>query len=135
MGEVSEISSTETIEVKAVLDMIALNSDDEYETDSDKGSDGREDEEVFSETIVERILALQDAFPFNLQRRIVRGVRTCYSTGRHVASFAASGLWVVATGGTILLLPLMMEVEKESAAVQQEAQIAVQQQQAQQIVA
>ena len=126
MVALEEITSEEQLKEleKAVL---AEQEDEEedYVTESEAESDT---DSILDETLYERIVALQDAFPFSITKAAKKTWRSVFRAGK----FCGSALWVLATG-SVILLPLAMEFEKEQAAIAQESQMMIQQQQAQQV--
>lgn len=133
----TEISSPS--EEALVLNMETIERDDseDYVTDNEilTEEETEEEEDIFDESIIERIIALQDAIPYSLKSNCSNLLINIYKTGKNILGFVGLSAWIISTGSAILLLPLAMEIEKEAAAVAQETQMANQQQQAQQIVA
>ncbi|XP_064647812.1 mitochondrial import receptor subunit TOM22 homolog [Lineus longissimus] len=85
-----------------------------------------EDDEEIDETLAERLIGLTEMFPKPLRNfsssvldLTQRAIKTSYSYGR-------SGMWVLASSATILVLPLMFEIERsqmEEQQLQQQRQI------------
>lgn len=109
-------------------------SEEEEQNEIEELEDKEDEEEVFNETVIERIIALRDAVPYSLTQNFTKLMNSGYRTGRRALNWIGTATWIITTSAAIVLLPLAMEIEKESAAVAQETQMANQQAQAQQIV-
>ncbi|KAI9345206.1 mitochondrial outer membrane translocase complex, subunit Tom22 [Obelidium mucronatum] len=105
--------------------------DEDFETEEE--DDDFEDDEFESETLLERIAALADIIPPTKRHAIAKAVSNTLSTGFYTAQFAGKGLWVVATSALLVLMPVALEMERESFAIQQENSQRVQATQAAQI--
>lgn len=103
--------------------------------DAALGSDSDEDldDDLADESLLERFAALKDVVSPTARAKVYNGIATAgswtWSTGRFIGSAA----WVIATGALLVLLPVALELEKEAAMLQQEAQARGAQQQAQQV--
>ncbi|KAI9010136.1 mitochondrial outer membrane translocase complex, subunit Tom22 [Hyaloraphidium curvatum] len=113
-------------DVEVVEDGADLN-DSEYETEEEA-----EEEELAApenETLLERIYALADIIPPARRADIAKTSAKVYETGLTVAKFVGSATWIIVTGAILLVLPVMLEVEKEQAVIAQENQMKLSQQQ------
>ncbi|KAJ3327456.1 mitochondrial import receptor protein [Gonapodya sp. JEL0774] len=88
--------------------------DADYETDSDI------DDDLKNETISDRLFALLDIIPPTTRSTISHLAYTTSSYSWWTASIAGKVAWVVATSAAMLLLPVILEVEKEQAALAQQ---------------
>ncbi|RKO84276.1 mitochondrial outer membrane translocase complex, subunit Tom22, partial [Blyttiomyces helicus] len=116
-------------EIAAIPD---VSSEDEDLSEDDL-SDDDEDDNIDEESLLDRFRALADVVPPTTRASIVSTVTQLAAWPWAVAKFAGSAAWVIATGATLVLLPVAFEMEKEVAILQQDAQARMQQQQAQQV--
>ncbi|KAJ3058669.1 mitochondrial import receptor protein, partial [Podochytrium sp. JEL0797] len=91
------------------------------------------DEEFENETLLDRLAALADIIPPTTRHAISSTVSKTFSVSFSSAQFVGKGLWVVATSALLVLMPVALEIERESFAIQQENAQRVQATQAAQI--
>ena len=134
VSKLTEVSASEEalIEQSMVQHKDEVEDEENYLTESDNESDL--DDDILNESVLDRISALRDIISPKTRFACVKGVKRFYGLAVQSAKMAGSGLWIVSTAATILFLPLALEVEKESAAINQESQMLLQQQQAQAMV-
>ncbi|KAI8622417.1 mitochondrial outer membrane translocase complex, subunit Tom22 [Chytriomyces sp. MP71] len=108
--------------------------DEDFVTDDENLQTEEEDDDEFEqETFFERIAALVDIVPPTQRHAVYKSVSQALSTGFSVSQFAGKGLWVIATSALLVLMPVALEIERESFAIQQENAQMVQAKQAAQI--
>ncbi|KAI9349458.1 mitochondrial outer membrane translocase complex, subunit Tom22 [Zopfochytrium polystomum] len=110
--------------------------DEDYvteESDEDEGYDDEDDDDIYNETIFERIAALVDVVPPLSRYRIEKLVGATVRTVQTGFRWAGKGAWILATGGFLIALPVALEYERESFALQQENQQRLQQAQTQMV--
>ncbi|KAI8835694.1 mitochondrial outer membrane translocase complex, subunit Tom22 [Chytriomyces cf. hyalinus JEL632] len=107
--------------------------DEDFVTDDENLQTDEEDDEFEQETFFERLSALVDIIPPTKRHVIYKSVSNTFSTGFAVSQFAGKGLWVIATSALLVLMPVALEIERESFAIQQENAQMVQAKQAAQI--
>ncbi|KAI8923117.1 mitochondrial import receptor subunit Tom22-domain-containing protein [Entophlyctis helioformis] len=115
--------------------IVALANADQ--TDNDNDDDDDEDRHKFNhefkETIGERLAALVDVVSPVTRAKVYTTVSKTVEFSVAAVRTVGSGVWVLATAGLLVFLPVVLEVERETAMIQQEHQQRQQQQQAQQI--
>ncbi|KAJ3058046.1 mitochondrial import receptor protein, partial [Rhizoclosmatium hyalinum] len=94
--------------------------DEDYETEDEEIDEEFDDEDFENETLFERFAALADIIPPTRRHAIYSTVSKTLATGFSTAQFAGKGLWVVATSALLVLMPVALEMERESFAIQQE---------------
>jgi hypothetical protein len=112
-------SAINAINMSAEINQL-INSDDEYEDVSDSESSHSDE---FSESLVDRLAALKDAFPIELQYSMLRSFNSTFRLAKNVAMFMGKAGWVITTATALLLLPGAMELEREHAMFLQESQM------------
>ncbi|KAJ3114090.1 hypothetical protein HK100_001768 [Physocladia obscura] len=111
--------------------------DEDYLTEGDtesEGGDGSESE-FGDETLGERLWALVDIVPPTVRVGVAAAASRGVGAAVRVGVAGGKALWVVATAALLVLMPVALELERESFAVQQENLQRVQAQQAQQLQA
>ncbi|KAI8826265.1 mitochondrial import receptor subunit Tom22-domain-containing protein [Fimicolochytrium jonesii] len=103
-------------------------------TEDDDEDEFEEDEDLARESLLERISALRDVIPPTTRVRVVKTVTRAVEATWGAAQWVGSAAWVVSTAVMLVGLPVALELEREQFVFQQEAQMRVQQQQAQQMV-
>ncbi|KAJ3300201.1 mitochondrial import receptor protein [Borealophlyctis nickersoniae] len=145
MVQLTEVSA----EDRPAVDPLLGDDDDDYEDDDGQYEDIDDDDDaddlddadldadyddISDESLLDRFAALKDVVPPTTRAKIYGGVvkagRWTWGTGK----FLGSAAWVIATGALLVLLPVALELEKEAAMLQQEAQARVPAQQAQQLI-
>ncbi|KAJ3042578.1 mitochondrial import receptor protein [Rhizophlyctis rosea] len=138
------VEEKETVEILAGAD-ITDEDDDQYEdidalddaalsSDNDDLDADEDDDELADESLLDRIGALRDIIPPTARAKVYNGVYNTASWTWSAGRFIGSAAWVIATGALLVLLPVALELEKEAAMLQQEAQARGAQQQAQQLI-
>ncbi|KAJ3070197.1 mitochondrial import receptor protein [Podochytrium sp. JEL0797] len=115
-----------------IVDLRGEEEDDEFITEDEEEFES-DDEEFENETLLERIAALADIIPPTTRHAVSTTVSNTVSIGFSSAQFVGKGLWVVATSALLVLMPIALEIERESFAIQQENAQRVQATQAAQI--
>ncbi|ORX64944.1 hypothetical protein BCR32DRAFT_297875 [Anaeromyces robustus] len=111
-------------EVEGKDNVIISDEEDEYTSSSDEDSDiDEEDEELLS-----RIIALRDIVPPETRARISTTASSLFSKSFDLLKTIGNSAWVLVTAASILALPVVLEIEREQAAIHQENQRAQQQQ-------
>ncbi|CAG8548117.1 334_t:CDS:2 [Diversispora eburnea] len=100
---------------------------DDHESTDDESSDNETASSVssgsssdYEESVFERVLALRDIIPEDTRESISNNVSTLMSFGAKTARFLGNTFWVLTTTALILVMPLALEIEKESAIIQME---------------
>ncbi|KAI8913401.1 mitochondrial outer membrane translocase complex, subunit Tom22 [Gorgonomyces haynaldii] len=101
-----------------------VENDQEYE-------DIDELDNIEDETILERIAALVDVIPPTTRARIYASTQDTLSVAKGVVGGLGTGLWILVTVSLQVVVPVVLELEREQQAIQQEHQRT----QAQQVVA
>ncbi|KAJ3412386.1 mitochondrial import receptor protein [Chytridiales sp. JEL 0842] len=101
----------------AAMDSAEEDDDDEGSLDDDSDDD---DDEFLNETFADRVAALIDIIPPTTRVRTVQAVQNTVSAVVSAATMAGKGAWVLTTSSLLVLLPLMLEIERETFAIQQE---------------
>ncbi|KAJ3030931.1 UNVERIFIED_CONTAM: mitochondrial import receptor protein [Siphonaria sp. JEL0065] len=104
----------------AEQEIIDLRGEEERDEDFETESEEEFDEEFEKETLFERFAALADIIPPTRRHAISKAINNTLATGFSTAQFAGKGLWVVATSALLVLMPVALEMERESFAIQQE---------------
>ncbi|KAL8718695.1 MAG: hypothetical protein Q9225_004196 [Loekoesia sp. 1 TL-2023] len=73
-----------------------------------------------SETALDRIYALKDMIPPSTRRRIATTSSNIYSALKSTALFSGKGLYILSTGGLMVLVPYMMAMVEEQQYVEME---------------
>ncbi|KAJ3413589.1 mitochondrial import receptor protein [Chytridiales sp. JEL 0842] len=115
----------------AATDSAEEDDDDEGSLDDDSDDD---DDEFLNETFADRVAALIDIIPPTTRVRTVQAVQNTVSAVVSAATMAGKGAWVLTTSSLLVLLPLMLEMERETFAIQQENAQRLQAAQAAQVV-
>jgi import receptor subunit TOM22 len=118
----------ELVEVKDGSPDIINDSDGDYEDieESQKlieNVDSDDEDFIEDESIIERIAALVDIVPPTTRQRIYNCAGSTLNTGIRIGKTIGSGLWVLATGALLVLLPVSLELERDAMAVQQDYQM------------
>ncbi|KAJ3099579.1 hypothetical protein HDU97_002927 [Phlyctochytrium planicorne] len=79
-----------------------------------------EDEDIADESIWERLYAFADIIPYSKRRAAYLSIERTVKGGLGVAQVAGKGLWILATGALILVLPVALEIEREHFTISQE---------------
>jgi mitochondrial import receptor subunit TOM22 len=108
--------------------------EEEEEDEEDDDEDDEEEEEFASETLFQRIAALQDIIRPTTRVRIYKTVSSTVSSTLSALQAGGKLGWIVATSALLVVLPVALEVERETFALQQENAQRVQQMQAQQVL-
>ncbi|ORY43774.1 hypothetical protein BCR33DRAFT_766448 [Rhizoclosmatium globosum] len=112
-----------------IIDLRGDDRDEDYETEDEEIDEEfdtanecmrKQDEDFENETLFERFAALADIIPPTRRHAIYSTVSKTLATGFSTAQFAGKGLWVVATSALLVLMPVALEMERESFAIQQE---------------
>ncbi|KAG0243660.1 mitochondrial import receptor subunit Tom22-domain-containing protein [Mortierella sp. GBAus27b] len=97
--------------------------EEEY-TDTDSSSvyssDDDEDDVDNIESIMDRILALQDVISPKTRKSISDKCSSIYGWGKYSAKFLGNSAWVLTTSALLLVLPLMIELEHEQGLIEYE---------------
>ncbi|KAG0002750.1 mitochondrial import receptor protein [Entomortierella chlamydospora] len=107
------------------LEEVSLDHVEEEEyTDTDSSSvyssDEDEDDVDNIESIMDRILALQDVIPAKTRKSISDKCSSIYGWGKHGVKFLGNSAWVLTTSALLLVLPLMIELEHEQGLIEYE---------------
>lgn len=97
-------------------DLLLVERDEDYE-------DIEEEEVVFEESLLERLEALKDIIPPVQRAYLSRSLNYFTQFGIASARLVGSGLWMVTTASLIVLLPVSLELERDSMAIQQDQQM------------
>ena len=96
-------------------DLLLEDRDEDYE-------DIQEDEEM-EESILERLAALKDIIPPIPRAYMQAYLQKTTLFGIGAMRLIGSGLWMVTTASLIVLLPVSLELERDSMAIQQDQQM------------
>ncbi|KAA8912963.1 hypothetical protein TRICI_003304 [Trichomonascus ciferrii] len=88
-------------------------SEDEYDDDDD----------VESETLAERIVALRDVIPPQYRSQITSYASSLASTVRTGFSYGGKALWVVTTSSLLLVVPLSLSIVSEQQLMEMEKEM------------
>lgn len=88
-------------------------SEDEYE----------EDDDLDSETLAERIVALRDVIPPQYRSQISSYASSFASTVRSGFSYGGKALWVVTTSSLLLVVPLSLSIVSEQQLMEMEKEM------------
>ncbi|KAF9171021.1 mitochondrial import receptor protein [Mortierella sp. AD011] len=107
------------------LEEVSLDHVEEEEyTDTDSSSvyssDEDEDDVDNIESIMDRILALQDVIPAKTRKSISDKCSSIYGWGKYGVKFLGNSAWVLTTSALLLVLPLMIELEHEQGLIEYE---------------
>ncbi|XP_074647396.1 mitochondrial import receptor subunit TOM22 homolog [Tubulanus polymorphus] len=80
------------------------------------------DEDFDDETLTERLIGLTEMFPPTLANVVSSAVNLSVSAVKGAYSYGRSGMWVFASSATILVLPLMFEMERSQMEEQHQQQ-------------
>ena len=112
-------------------------SDDE--TSSNAGSDISDvsstfdDDDVESESLLDRLAALKDVIPPSTRHSIMNTATKISGTSVSVAKLFGKVMWVVSTSALLTLFPLVLEMEKEQSMIMFENEQKMREQRAQQV--
>jgi len=104
--------------------LISDEEDDEYLTSSDEESDIDDEDE----NLLSRVIALRDIVPPETRARISNTTSSLFSKSFGLLKTIGNSAWILVTAASILALPVVLEIEREQASIQQENQRAQQQQ-------
>ncbi|KAJ3308182.1 mitochondrial import receptor protein [Blyttiomyces sp. JEL0837] len=105
--------------------------DDDVEDAEDEDDLDDEDDDLANESFAERLAALADVIPPTTRYAAYKAVTNTISTATGFAKVAGKGIWIIATGALLVMLPVALEVERETFAIQQEHQQRLRENQAQ----
>ncbi|KAJ1548922.1 hypothetical protein HK405_012875 [Cladochytrium tenue] len=122
--------------------MVEDELDDDYVTEEgeDEGAEDEEEEDGFEEdleddilieSVWDRVAALVDVVPPMARYRATKAAGAAATTAQNALWGLGKAAWVVATVAFLVALPVGLEYERESFALQQENQQRLQQAQAQ----
>lgn len=110
--------------------LISEEEDEEYTTSSEEETDIEDDDEE----LLSRIIALKDIVPPETRARISNTASSLFSKSFGLLKTIGNSAWILVTAASILALPVVLEIEREQAAIHQENQRVEQQQLRQQQV-
>ncbi|KAJ3113593.1 hypothetical protein HDU96_003170 [Phlyctochytrium bullatum] len=96
-------------------------TEDEDAEDHAVDESDEEDIDISNETVWERLGALVDVIPYSKRRMAYLATQDFISKSLSAARATGKGLWVVATGALLVILPVALEIEREHFAMSQEA--------------
>jgi import receptor subunit TOM22 len=96
--------------------------DDEDEW-SDESEDGDDEEEIASETLIDKISALKDIVPAHQRDAIARTVSKAYSYGTVVTFIGGKAAYMMITSVLILGIPYALMLEEDKIIAEQERQM------------
>ncbi|RKP01860.1 hypothetical protein CXG81DRAFT_6868, partial [Caulochytrium protostelioides] len=101
----------------------------ETEPELEAGSDASDVDDIddidalLNESLVDRIAALRDVVPPAQRAALCAAGASVAGAAAAAAKFVGKSAWILTTAASLLILPVMLEVDKESFALQQEAQM------------
>jgi len=101
--------------------------DTDSESDASETSSVASDDDLNSETLYDRILALQDILPPTQRRFLTNTVTTSTSWLKSGLSFSGSALWVVSTSLMLLGVPWALAYAEEQQMIEMEREMTMQQ--------
>ncbi|ORX47360.1 hypothetical protein BCR36DRAFT_584869 [Piromyces finnis] len=101
----------------------------EEEEEEEYTSSDEEDSEIDDdETFMSRVMALKDIVPPETRARISNSASSLFSKSFGLLKAVGNSAWILVTAASILALPVVLEIEREQAAIHQENQKAQEQQ-------
>jgi import receptor subunit TOM22 len=123
MTKVQELSEAEAASAQdgKIKELIADEINDDDYTDIGSEDSETEFESVHDESILERLAALVDIIPPVTRVKALQGLEDMGDWGLGALRFVGSGLWIISTASLLTLFPLALEMERENAVIDQEA--------------
>lgn len=97
-------------------------------SDSDNISLASDDDDLTSETLLDRLIALQDMLPPTQRRFLTNTANTVTSWAKTGALFSGKALWVVSTSLLLLGVPWALAYAEEQQMIEMEREMQMQQQ-------
>jgi import receptor subunit TOM22 len=122
------------VKVQEVHDSPYTSSDSAHSGSSDSlASSISDDDEIQKESLVDRLVALVDIVPPQTRHSITTRVSNFVGAVRTSGKIVGNVVWVITTSALLIGLPLAFALEDEAKIVQQEKEMAAQQQGVQQV--
>ena len=134
------VKITENNEDNEIIEL--LEEDDQFVTDDEEedtevfgiDEEDDEDDDLENESILDRLNAIRNnLLTYNQKKFMYNLLDTTQSVAGSLYWFLGGTAWFLATAGSIMLLPVSLELEKEQALISQDNQMRVQQAQAQEV--
>jgi len=97
--------------------LVSDEEEEEYTSSDEEDSDIDEDESFIS-----RVMALRDIVPPETRARFSNSASSLFSKSFGLLRTIGNSAWVLVTAASILALPVVLEIEREQAAIHQENQ-------------
>lgn len=93
---------------------VVITAYDSARDEADDNEEEEDDDDIANESLMDRIAALKDMVPVSRRRKISRSLSSVYSKGSLVATLAGRAAWVLATSAILIMLPLGIEIERDT---------------------
>lgn len=116
-------------EIESGTDILSNHSDDYTDTSESNSGDESEDDLFLneSESLWDRIIALQHMIPFKQRRMLSHSIHNITSFSTSAVSFAGNTFWAVTSSILLLGFPLLHAYEDEHKLVEMEKEFKLQQ--------
>jgi len=107
-----------------------IGGEDDWDTDSESDvseTSSLASDDITSETLYDRLLALQDILPPKQRRFVASTVNTTTSWLKTGFSMAGKGLWIFSTSALLIGIPFAMAYQEEQQMVEMEREMKMQQ--------
>lgn len=121
MVELAEIDEQVAREIEQV-EIPEDDNDDQFEDEAEQIV-LYEDDFLDNESLLERLGALVDIVPPTFRQQVVNSAYTSVSLGFTLGKTVGSAAWIISTALLLVYLPLSLELERDSMALQLENQM------------
>jgi len=107
-----------------------VGGEDDWDTDSDSDvsdASSQTSDDITSETLYDRLLALQDILPPKQRRLLTSTVNTTTSWLKTGVSLGGKALWIFSTSALLIGIPFAMAYQEEQQMIEMEREMKMQQ--------